>query len=92
MPLACVLKGKEDPNYIKTINFSKRGDMLFLVEGAHLLHEASPQQISKYFDSREPWEDYDICIFDRTFVWCIGVTHNGHVVVVEKNDDIVDTQ
>jgi len=31
----------------------------------------------KFFSNREPWEDYDACLFDEQMSWCAALTHNG---------------
>lgn len=84
LPLACSIIGRKDPDYFTTAEFLRLENVLFLLEGASLLFEASSKDVNEYFQRREPWEEYDICVFDRTLAWCVGMTHNGDVVVANS--------
>jgi len=44
-------------------------------ENGKKLYRANIEQIRVYFKEKEPWEDYDIYIFNDTMNWCIVFTH-----------------
>lgn len=86
LPTACVLKGRKDPDYLRRAPFVSRTIVLVWFETAKRLHQATPDEILKYLADKQPWEDYDICLFDETLHWCVGLTHNNDVIVVERAD------
>ena len=83
LPTACLLKGREDKRYLHEPRFLQRKRLLFLLESAGILREVTPTDIMEYLEAREPWEDYDICLFDESLDWSVGITHNGDVLVVD---------
>ena len=82
IPTACLLNGRHDPSYLNETRFLNRKSVFFYMDGS-VLRRAKPAEIPQYLSKREPWEDYDICLFDETLSWCVGITHNDHVIVVE---------
>lgn len=82
LPTACVLNGRRFPNYLNSPYFLTRKSVFFYLDGQSSLWETTPAQVLHYLSIREPWEDYDICLFDDTLEWCVGITHNNYVIVV----------
>ena len=76
IPTACVLDGMLDAQVLTSREFKQRSKVYVFVEGAGIVFVAKPQEIIKYLSARQPWEDYDICLFDENMEWCIGLTHN----------------
>lgn len=83
IPTACMLNGRKDREYLALPRFQNRKCILFYLESAHLLRRTSPAAAANYFSLRAPWEDYDICLFDESMEWCVGVTHNNDVSVID---------
>ena len=81
IPTACVLDGMLDDQVLTRRKFKERLKVYVFVEGAGIVFVATPQEIINYLSARQPWEDYDICLFDENMEWCIGLTHNGQVIV-----------
>ena len=82
LPTACVVEGHKDKNILKSPNFlAKQRVFFFLDPDPPLLYSADPSSVLKYLAIRQPWEDYDICLFDESLDWCIGITHNDDVIV-----------
>ena len=48
-----------------------------------LLRIATPLEVLDYLKNKEPWEDYDICLFDDSLEWCVGITHNDEIFVTD---------
>lgn len=46
-------------------------------ENYNIMVQASAQSLIGFIELREPWQDYDICIFDENFKWCAALTHNN---------------
>lgn len=91
IPTACLLRGRKDHNVLNTSQFLKHQTIFFVIEGTHtVIRSARPCEIVNYIKKREPCEDYDICLFDSSFSWCVGITHNDDIVIVENKRDTQD--
>jgi len=84
LPTACTLDGVENESVLDSNRFLSQGDLYILFEYPRKLFVASPKSIVEYLRSKEPWEDYDVCIFSADLSWCVGVTHNDQVILVDK--------
>lgn len=85
VPAACALQGRRDSNYLDNEAFRNRRLVFFYFDNPAMLREANPGEIAEYYRKREPWEDYDFCVFDESLKWCVGVTHNDDIIVVESD-------
>lgn len=83
VPTACVLDGRKDRDYLVKPAFQRRNSVLFYLESGRVLRRTTPAEAANYFAVREPWEDYDVCLFDESLEWCVGVTHNDDVIVID---------
>jgi hypothetical protein len=83
IPTACVLQGRIDHEFLSDSRFLARKEILFYLESADCLRRTTPTSAAHYFSTREPWEDYDVCLFDESLEWCVGVTHNDDIIVIE---------
>lgn len=81
VPTACLLQGDKATNVFQSQKFLEKDRIFFYLESASLLYLAEPQTILHYLAGRQPWEDYDICLFDESLEWCVGITHNDDVIV-----------
>lgn len=84
VPTACTLDGEKDSGAIDSENFRSMKSLYVLFESPNELYIASGEEVFQFYDGLEPWEDYDFCVYDETFNWCIGVTHNEDVLVIDK--------
>lgn len=82
IPTACVLQGHDNPAYLKESRFLNRKSIFFYTDGGGL-RRSNPVEVLHYLEVREPWESYDICLFDETLSWCVGITHNDSIIVVD---------
>jgi len=80
VPMACSLEGtmiRDDflnlpiPDDSQVYAFYENTDELYLTTIKDMVH---------YLQSRAPWEDYDICIFDPFFNWCLAISHEDRYV------------
>src|SRR5687767_6281360 len=67
LPLPCLLNGKKDKSFLNSADFLRRAKVYCWVDGTDFVHLVQPSEVSRYVEDREPWEDYDLCIFDETF-------------------------
>lgn len=89
LPAACQLRGIKDIDVLKASNFLNLNKVFYYFDSSNQLFEASPKEVSEYYNSRQPWEDYDFCIFDSEMRWCIGITHNDDVILVDPEGVII---
>jgi hypothetical protein len=83
LPTACLLVGEENNDVLKTSYFIAFEQLYVLFEYPQKLFKSSPIDIIKFVSSKQPWEDYDICIFPASLIWCIGITHNDRIYLVD---------
>ena len=77
LPTACLLEGEEVPDVFQGENFLNREELYLLFEYDNDLRKTSGAKIGFFVTNLQPWEDYDLCVFDATMRWCIGLSHNG---------------
>jgi hypothetical protein len=84
VPLPCLLKGKKDQGYVSSPAFLRRSTVYLWIDGTDVVHLVKPSAIAAYLQRRQSWEDYDLCLFDDTCEWCVGITHNEDVIIAEQ--------
>lgn len=83
VPTACTLTGRNERDYFNTPQFLDNKSVLFYLEAAQILNRTTATAVAHYLAVREPWEDYDVCLFDESMEWCVGITHNDDVIVID---------
>jgi hypothetical protein len=86
LPTACTLDGIEDNRVFESEQFLSTPEVLVLFEYPREVFVASPEGVLDFIRSKEPWEDHDICVFPRDLAWCVGLTHNEKIFVVDKHE------
>ncbi len=84
VPTACTLVGYEDEHLFQSRRWPDHESLYVLFEYPRELRQASGEAVKEFLRSKEPWEDYDLCIFGTNLSWCVGVTHNAKVLVVDE--------
>jgi len=91
IPTACLVDGEiVDATFIVSDAFSQVERVYFFVESGdalenETLHICAPSEAFEYLQSKEPWEDYDICLFDNTLSWCFAISHNDRYVIAHAS-------
>jgi hypothetical protein len=57
-------------------------NILFYLERQNEVYRTTFDDICKYIDELEPWEDIDAYIFDETFKWLFAITHEDLKCVI----------
>ena len=83
LPTACQLDGLKNNNILESSKFLNIDKVFYYFDSSKQLFKASTKEITDYVKKRQPWEDYDFCIFDLEVKWCIGITHNDDVILVD---------
>ena len=84
VPTACILDGPERRDIFDADYFRSERATYFLFEHPRRLHSATARELKAYLQARQPWEDYDICVFPADLEWCIGLTHNESILLVDR--------
>ncbi len=81
IPTACTLSGKKGKKLTDIKSFSGDEEVFIYWDEGELLRKDKLKNINEFWESREPWGDYDFCIFPESLNWCIGFTHNEYCVL-----------
>jgi hypothetical protein len=84
IPTACLLEGKRGQSVSDLIPASGDDEIFVYYERDAALRKDLIRNVAAFWEAREPWEDYDFCIFPRSLDWCIGFTHNDYCILVHK--------
>lgn len=79
IPIACRIEASEHADELQDGWFSGVNAVIVYVENDDLMIRATASAVPQFFKAREPWEDFDVCIFDEEMTWCVAVTHNDEV-------------
>ena len=93
LPTACTLKGKELRRKDVLELFDKATDCYVYWDSNQELREESIERVMEFWMNREPWEDYDFCVFPKSLSFCLGFTHNHRIILKEtkkENNDLQD--
>jgi hypothetical protein len=82
VPTACLIEGVDLTLDKVGSQFGNGRDVLAYFENTNELFQVFLGEFISYFTEKEPWEDYDICLFDRSFSWCVALTHEEIVKLV----------
>jgi hypothetical protein len=85
VPMACSLEGAAISDDLSNLPISEDKKVYVFYENTNELYLTTIKAMAYYLKSREPWEDYDICIFDSSFDWCLAVSHEDRYVWVTKD-------
>ncbi len=50
--------------------------MIVYVENYETMIRTTAPAVLQFLKAREPWQDFDVCIFDDEISWCVALTHN----------------
>ena len=84
--MACSLEGDAITDDLSNLPISEDTKAYAFYENTNELYLTTIKAMAHYLKSREPWEDYDICIFDSSFDWCLAISHEDRYVWVTKDE------
>jgi len=85
IPMACRLEGTSISEDLSEISIANDSKAYSFFENTNELFLTSPKAMADYLQRREPWEDYDICIFDTSLKWCIAISHEDRCIWVKRD-------
>lgn len=90
VPLACRLMGAQTLGLYLDERLNGQMKVYLYFEYLNEVRRSTIASLEAYLSVKEPWEDYDICVFDERFKWFIGVTHNDAVITFGLEDLVGD--
>ncbi len=64
------------------LEISNSNNLIFYLERQNEVYKTTFEEICKYINGLEPWEDIDAYIFDITFKWIFAITHEDLKCVI----------
>ena len=84
LPTACTFPFALDEDPAVALHSRTAREVFVLFEHSADLRRTSVPQLLSFLKERQPWENTDICVFDDTFSWCVGLTHNDRVTACRR--------
>ncbi|MDR6536757.1 hypothetical protein [Variovorax soli] len=76
LPIACRIEPLEQASELQEHWFSGIQAVIAYMENYDLMIRTTVPAVLKFLGAREPWQDFDVCIFDDEMNWCAALTHN----------------
>jgi hypothetical protein len=77
LPTACALKAGARVEFADVRRLAGTRELFIYWDDGSKLRHSRLEEVAAFLDSREPWEEYDFCMFPKSLVWCAGFTHNN---------------
>lgn len=85
VPIACRIKGEDRVGLFDDPLFNGKRFVYAFFENVDELYRTTIEDLRDYLECKEPWEDYDICVFDESLDWFVGCSHNDRIVVIGED-------
>lgn len=66
----------------RKLDIPNSNDLVFYLERQNEVYNTTFEEVCKYVNELEPWEDIDAYIFDETFQWIFAITHEDLKCVI----------
>ncbi len=76
IPISCRIKPVWQSSQLEKSWFRNISKVVVYMENYDLMVLAEIDDVLRFLNSREPWQDFDVCIFDEDMTWCAALTHN----------------
>lgn len=76
IPIACRIEPTEYANELQESWFSGVKTVIVYMENYGTMIRTTAPTALQFLKAREPWQDFDVCIFDDEISWCVALTHN----------------
>ena len=86
VPTACVVTGSEAPELLYSGDLQDKEQLYVFFENLQSVRLTSGRDLSAFLRDREPWEDYDICVFEEGLEWAAFLTHDDRTVLIDPYD------
>lgn len=82
IPIACQINATETSDHIELAWFGGEETVIAFFENDNVMVRATVSFLLDFLAQREPWQDWDVCIFDCDVTWCAALTHNDEAKFV----------
>lgn len=82
IPIACRIEPQKLSLQFEESWLPQSGKLFLYMENYDLMILAAAERVSRFLQQREPWQDFDVCIFDQEITWCAALTHNDQMKFV----------
>lgn len=79
IPVACRFASSQCYEGFQIGWFDEKLSYVVYMENYGVMVLAEPYKFLKFLGEREPWEDCDVCIFDKELTFCVALTHNDEI-------------
>jgi hypothetical protein len=79
IPIACQFLAAESSNRFEEGWFAGEEAVVAFFENYNVMVLTKVKAVLSLLSQREPWQDWDICLFDWSVTWCAAITHNDEV-------------
>ena len=87
IPISCQIKPMQQGHQLDVTWFSGSGELVVFMENYDTMVLSTSGPVLKFLNNREPWQDFDVCIFDQEVTWCVALTHNDEAKFVRLTTD-----
>ena len=77
LPTACILVRATESNLNEVRGLAGSKEVVVCWDDVSLLRRCTFPEVESFIENRQPWEDYDFCVFPLDLSWCAGFTHNA---------------
>lgn len=79
IPISCRITALELYENVERSWFSTEDNYIVYMENYDVMVLSQAKTFIAFLEGREPWQDYDLCIFDEGITFCVALTHNDEV-------------
>lgn len=82
IPISCRIKPIKESRRLEAAWLPESKDIVAFMENYETMILTNANTLLPFLEKREPWQDFDVCIFDQEMTWCVALTHNDEVKFV----------
>ncbi|HEY8941424.1 MAG TPA: hypothetical protein VIM59_14590 [Cellvibrio sp.] len=82
IPISCRFIPSELSKELEQSWFNEKERYVVYMENYEVMVLSKADDFVKFLNNREPWQDYDACIFDENLTFCIAITHNDEIKII----------
>lgn len=83
VPISCQIKAMEVSSSLEQSWFVHETLIIAYFENYDVMVLTDARHVLEFLAQREPWQDFDVCLFDQEITWCAALTHNDEAKYVK---------
>lgn len=85
IPIACQFRAAESFASFQNEWFAGEDVVVAFFENYNVMVLTNVKAVLSLLSQREPWQDWDVCLFNLSVTWCAAITHNDEVKFVRSH-------